>query len=305
MLKPLGDLTEVDLQELIGQQENQGIEFKRSEALILRGQERDRRVAELVKDVTAMANAAGGRIFYGVVEDRATGRAESLDEGFTAEELNADQVGNVLTGNVEPLIRGVEVRLIPLATGRNACVIDVPQATTLAPHQSRLDRKYHRRHDRSVLPMFDHEIRDVMRRSVAPEIDPEITIHPTGNSGYDFKLLLSNQSDEPVLYFTVDLLTDEGMMASVPANFHRALTTLLTPSGVVSVDSPSRNFITPHIVPLFKPRKYIIAEWSGQLLDGRLYFAAITVSAPSFHGHWMVQISCIGGRVMARIDREF
>ena len=303
-MKPLAELTEADLQELIGLQEGQAIEFKRSDALIFSGPERDKRVSELVKDVTAMANAAGGRIYYGVVENRETGRAESLDNGLSNEEINPDQIGNLLTGHVEPFIRNVEVRVIPLNGGRNAVVVDVPQGAALAPHQSRRDKKYYRRHDRSILPMFDHEIRDVMRRSVVPDILADITVIKLNDDNHQMRLELKNLSDEPVLYFTVDLLTDRELAMAVPGGFTQSRATLKTPNGVVNVHAHSRSFITPHIVPLFKPRTFIIAEWTATLLDNYLYWGAVTVSAPGFHGHWLVQMVQIDGRVQVKMERE-
>ncbi len=60
--KPVDQITEDDLRRLIGSSESRQLEFKQS---IGRS---DEDAKEFLKDVSAMANATGGDVIYGVIE---------------------------------------------------------------------------------------------------------------------------------------------------------------------------------------------------------------------------------------------
>lgn len=69
----LDELREEHLQALLGTAENFRIEFKSQLDLSTPAQR-----LEAAKDISALANSAGGRIFYGINEDRQSGKAERL-----------------------------------------------------------------------------------------------------------------------------------------------------------------------------------------------------------------------------------
>lgn len=75
-------MTAEDLQRLIDEhtQESLYLEFKRGDAL---GRQNNQR-AELIKDVTGLANAGGGRIIYGIAEGRPAGRRRRCRRSFSA-----------------------------------------------------------------------------------------------------------------------------------------------------------------------------------------------------------------------------
>jgi hypothetical protein len=281
-MKSLAEWTEADLKELIGTNEGQSIDFKRSDSIDLTDR-KDTKVKELAKDVSAMANAAGGRIYYGVVED-GNGKADRLDDGLDPATVNIDQIGNLLTSNIEPSVPGVTTHAIPLASGWVAIAIDIPQSMNLAPHQSRLDRVYHRRHDRKTLAMFDHEIRDVMRRSSSPEIVPHVKITRNTLDTYKFQLFVENRSSAAAVYYVIDI----GLPLEATTNMAFDLYVFAgeAMSRGIPMNTYQRLCMPPQAIPIFKPRSYEVASFVLRVGQGITYPFTITFSCPDFHGEW-------------------
>jgi predicted HTH transcriptional regulator len=68
------------------------LEYKASPALT-----RDsKNVLELCKDVSAMANSAGGQIIYGIGEDKKTHKPISVDDGVTDEKITREWLHQIL-----------------------------------------------------------------------------------------------------------------------------------------------------------------------------------------------------------------
>lgn len=161
------------LQQFIDDQveEGQSLEYKAADALA----KTDKSKQEITKDVSAMANSAGGIVIYGIAEHKEEKRKHLPEKlspinraDFSREWL--DQVIN----NITPRIDGLKIYPVPLDTGEGhvAYVVDIPQSTTA--HQAKT-LFYHKRYNFEVLPMLDHEIRDVMGRRQNPKID--IVLH--------------------------------------------------------------------------------------------------------------------------------
>jgi len=137
----------------------------------------DSKKREITKDVSAMANSAGGTIIYGMKEDGH--KPESVDpidrDSFSAEWLQ--QVIN----NIRPHI---DVRIEPVEIDGDASkavyVVEIQQSTTA--HQAQ-DLRYYKRFNRLSQPMHDYEIRDVMNRATAPVLDVEFRIRSAGKVG--------------------------------------------------------------------------------------------------------------------------
>ena len=92
----------------------------------------DRGKAEFLKDVSALANAAGGAILYGVAEN--AGVADSLS-GIQISDADAEvrRLSQVLESGIEPRVAGIQ--FTPLALGESSVlVVDVPQSLD-APHR--------------------------------------------------------------------------------------------------------------------------------------------------------------------------
>jgi hypothetical protein len=128
---------------------------------------------EVTKDVSAMANSAGGLIIYGVAEYSAEDKKhlpEKIDPvdrtEFTKEWL--EQVIN----NIRPRINTVVIHPISIDTAPNhvVYVVEIPQSTTA--HQAN-DKRYYKRFNFLSIAMEDYEIRDVLNRAQYPQIELE------------------------------------------------------------------------------------------------------------------------------------
>jgi hypothetical protein len=210
--------TEQHLLDLIasGTQESLTLEYKRCAAL----QNNEDRKNEISKDVSAFANAAGGNLIYGIVENGQVPQA--LDGGFDpAGGIRREWLEQVIGSRIQPRIDGVVIRVVNLTgtnAGRFALAVEVPQSHTA--HQAS-DKKYYKRQNFTVVPMEDYEIRDVFNRAKTPLILTDIGAQRLpGSTGQqaDFRIVLSLLNDGDVsarsirlelgLYF--DLVAEHG-----------------------------------------------------------------------------------------------
>lgn len=166
------------LQSLITDQveENSLLEYKSAGAF---GKNGDKKLG-ITKQISAMANAGGGRIIYGIKEFDDKGRQhlpEKIDPinqaDYSREWL--DQIASL----VRPKVNGLKIYPVHVGPGSNdyCFVIDVPQGATA--HQA-TDCKYYRRRNFEALPMEDYEIRDIMNRVNHPTLNAEISYHDRG-----------------------------------------------------------------------------------------------------------------------------
>ena len=140
------------------------LEYKQCAALGLD----DKRKNELSKDVSAMANSAGGTIIYGIEEDGH--RPIALQSGFDPSEISKEWIEHVLNSRIQRKIDGVVIRPVPLSqnSGRVAYILQIPQSDR-APHQAH-DKRFYKRYNFESVPMEEYEIRDVSRRQSAPDV---------------------------------------------------------------------------------------------------------------------------------------
>jgi hypothetical protein len=146
--------------------ENISLEFKRCEALTNEGWKR-----ELAKDVSALANSAGGTIVYGIIEDSATHEAESIDLGYDPSELNIETLEQVIHSRIQRSIAGVICKAVPLKKENRARVlylIHVPESSH-APHMA--DHRFYKRHNFVSEYMEEYEVRERYRRETFPGKD--------------------------------------------------------------------------------------------------------------------------------------
>lgn len=189
---------------LASAEEGTTLEYKAADALGKSGGKKK----EITKDVSAMANAAGGMIIYGIKEYDEKGKRhlpEKLDPidrtQFPREWL--DQVIN----NIRPRIEGLTIFPVDIDTGPNNAVyaVDVPQSTTA--HQA-ADLRYYRRYNFEVLPMLDHEIRDVMNRGTTPDAQVEFSHqgihHDPEKDVYELGVVVRNQGLIAIRHFKLE-----------------------------------------------------------------------------------------------------
>lgn len=169
-------MTYADIENLIATQaaETPSLEFKDG-ASLSRGGNRE---SELVKDVTAMANAAGGRIVYGIAEGRSPS-GESIATAIapvTDIATTSDWIHQLIAANTSPPLADFNVVSISCPTPNETqriVVIDVNMAATA--HQSTRSHIYYQRIGASARPMLDFQVRDVMARRTRPRIKVIVT----------------------------------------------------------------------------------------------------------------------------------
>ena len=165
-----------DLQLLIYNEieETTELEYKSSFAI-----ENPKWKEELAKDVSAMANANGGVIIYGIREkEESNGHSvpgEILPISYN--EMSKDKLSQLLTSNIRPIIEGVEITVVPYEDNSGCFIVEVPQSNTV--HQNRLTHLYYKRRNATIEVMEDYEFRDVMNRSKHPVIELEFELQKT------------------------------------------------------------------------------------------------------------------------------
>jgi hypothetical protein len=163
-MRPVKDWEESDLDELYRGEimESATLEYKDSRAL----GNTDHQKSEMFKDVSAFANSAGGILIYGMKE---SGHLPTgTDDGVDPARISREWIENVLMANIQPKIENLVIKPIPLNSkgfGTVAYALDIPQATSRAPHQGP-EHKYYRRYNFKAEPMQDDEVRDQMRRGI-------------------------------------------------------------------------------------------------------------------------------------------
>ncbi|REJ79344.1 MAG: hypothetical protein DWQ47_00975 [Acidobacteria bacterium] len=149
-----------------GIEESLSLEYKSAEAL----GSSDYQKKEITKDVSAMANAAGGMIVYGIRESSDSER-KHLPERITPvnrSEFPREWLEQVIN-SIRPRIEGIVINSVQLESGENdvVYVVEIPQSHTA--HQAS-NHRYYKRFNFQSVPMEDYEIRDVMFREQMPDV---------------------------------------------------------------------------------------------------------------------------------------
>jgi hypothetical protein len=186
MVKPSSEWTEQDLLSLItnGVEESSDLEYKRSAAL----SNTDGVKSEISKDVSSFANANGGTIIYGMIEEQHLPR--QLD-GIDPAEFTKEWLEQVINGRIHPRLNGLQINPVPLtasAVGKVVYVVSIPQSTTA--HQSG-SKRYYKRFNFESVPMEDYEIRDIMNRTKHPFIVPQFSRRYIDRQGGVFEYALN------------------------------------------------------------------------------------------------------------------
>lgn len=160
--------TEAKLQNFITSEieESLTLEYKAAEAL----DRADFKKKEITKDVSAMANSAGGIIVYGIAENpredkrHLPGKITPVDRTKYPREW-LEQIIQA----IRPRIDGIVIHAVHLKSGEThaAYVVEIPQSNTA--HQAS-DHRYYKRFNFQAVPMEDYEIRDVIFREQTPNI---------------------------------------------------------------------------------------------------------------------------------------
>jgi len=195
---------EENILALINEQrkEDLQLEYKRSDALS------DKSKTEVAKDVSAMANSAGGVIIYGIDEQKKSKGPIRLDDGIDPNEISVEWLEQVIGSGIQRRIGGIRVHAVKMtATGKFVYLVYVPQSSR-APHMA-ADHRYHKRLGTTTALMEEYEVRDVGRRLESPDLHLDLRVGEDVRPGFvTLNPRISNSSPEPAFYATCRLYLD-------------------------------------------------------------------------------------------------
>jgi hypothetical protein len=237
--------TKADLQRLVDErlEESLTLDYKASPSLSRDGKNPE----ELCKDVSALANSAGGQLIYGVEEDKGAGKPSRVDDGVSDPKITKEWIDQILNSRIQPRMDGVRIERIDMQTGKFGYVISVQQSQT-GPHQAP-DGKYYKRFNFQSVPMHDYEIKDIMRRSTTPNLEIELSL-PTNNKiqvefpphmefskTFFLGVKVINKSPTPAMHVIVEVAADR-----LSARLVKALGSTLTSVGLSAGCRASRSW---------------------------------------------------------------
>jgi Putative DNA-binding domain len=167
---------EASLQRFINDEveESLTLEYKASGSL----DKDEKKKSEITKDVSALANSAGGLLIYGIREYQQPDKKhlpEKLDP-INRTQISKEWLEQVI-GSIRPKI--IDLVIHPVSIGSDSrhvvYVVEVPQS--VVPHQAN-DKIYYKRHNFRSIAMEDYEIADIrgriLRASSLVTIDTDI-----------------------------------------------------------------------------------------------------------------------------------
>jgi hypothetical protein len=130
----------------------------------------DREKTELLKDVSAFANAEGGHLLIGANEPTQENQGREFLVGIENGEQVATQIEQRCADCIDPRIPGLIARAIPLGNKKSAVVVHVPPSPS-RPHmviyEGTKTRTFFIRHSETVQPMKSSEVRQAVLSAAA------------------------------------------------------------------------------------------------------------------------------------------
>lgn len=241
-------------------EENPELEYKASGAL----QRDDKKVMEITKDVSSFANSNGGILIYGLAEDKhLPSNVDPVDRNI----IKKEWLEQIINSRIRPRIHGLKIHVIAVPESQNhvTYILEIPKGETA--HQAD-DKRYYRRHNFLVEPLYDHEVRDIMGR----QKNPEIMI--------DFDLTWKNVYNAP----TADKLNPSFYMLNIYANnvgkvYAKYINVVLTlPQRCLQVYSFQRNNLTLEKINADNKVRDLVAPNSEN------YQRTLTIARPPEYG---------------------
>lgn len=138
--------------------------------LELSGSKPERANTELLKDVSAFANAEGGHLLIGMNEPTEENDGAAFLVGIEAGEQVATQIEQRCAECIDPRIPGLLVRAMSLTNGKSAVIVHVPPSPS-RPHmviyEGTKTRTFFIRHSETAQPMKSSEVRQAVLSAAA------------------------------------------------------------------------------------------------------------------------------------------
>ncbi len=147
-----------DLQTLVDNAvaERKTIEYKRS----LPGNA-DQKKKEFLADVSSFANASGGDLIFGIIEDAHTGLPSSV-EGLIIENVDQEitRLESIIRDGIEPRLMSIAIKAVNLSNSRVVILIRIPKSWA-SPHRVSFKghAKFYSRGTNGKYPMDVSELR--------------------------------------------------------------------------------------------------------------------------------------------------
>jgi hypothetical protein len=175
------DQARIEQYRLDGTEESLTLDYKAAASL---DKSDNKKKDEVRKDVSAMANSAGGIIVYGVAEDPTNKHLPGTIDPIDRNQISKEWLDQVIS-NIRPKIDGLIIHPVPINTALNhvVYVVEIPQSYTA--HQA-TDKRYYKRSNFESVAMEDYEIRDVMgrRQNAKIELDFKILVRTETLTSY-------------------------------------------------------------------------------------------------------------------------
>lgn len=130
--KDIDKISEGDLQSLVDNSvlEKKTLEYKQK----LPGN-KDSDKKEFLADVSSFANASGGDLIYGIIEDRTTGTPKTL-EGLNIRNVDQEitRLDNIIRNGIKPRIPSINIKPVSLSNSKTVLIIRVPKSW-ISPHR--------------------------------------------------------------------------------------------------------------------------------------------------------------------------
>lgn len=171
--KPISQITEADLQELVDEKHREGklIDFKaelwRIDKTTNPNQiDRDKQIIEFLKDVSSFANTDGGHLIAGIKEDDGAA-SELCGIESTKQDDWKNRLDQLMQNWIEPRI-SAEMRFLGLSNGKDAIVLEVAPSL-IGPHRITYQDHGHfyARNSHGAFRMDTAELRTTFNRSLA------------------------------------------------------------------------------------------------------------------------------------------
>jgi hypothetical protein len=189
-------------------EEGMTLDYKAADALAKsRGKKK-----EIAKDVSAMANTAGGIIVYGIKEyqEKEKKHLPQAIDPIDRTQFSKEWLDQVITHNIYPRIEGLTIHPVSINTAQNhvVYVVEIPQSTTAHQVTADEDYRYYERANFETVRMPDYRIRDVMNRTTTPDVRAEFSAKTISSSSEHFlnklEVIISNQGPNVVNHFKLE-----------------------------------------------------------------------------------------------------
>jgi hypothetical protein len=228
---------------------------------------------EITKDVSAMANADGGILIYGLKEHPTRRHVVEKLDPIDRTKFSKEWLDQVIS-NIRPYLQ-VTIYPVSLSTGPNyvAYVVDIPKGYTA--HQA-TSLKYYRRHNFESVAMEDYEIRDVMNRAIAPNVSIRFESRASKTIGevryYRLHPIVKNEGYQIVNHIKLLFIS--------PSRFINSAEILGANPNATSVKTPDNTYIVSLQTarPLFPEDERDVGlemQWEFSVLKENLRFLAL------------------------------